>query len=129
MIALTVAMIHLHGVEIWWASRSSNSGYYEANVYSRRLASPSIQQAYSIGVSFTTFARGRYRHCDNQISDLLGSHTTCRLSVRALICFGRRVCLSVCLLSVCPASYLGNYARYARNFVALKRNRGRRARI
>jgi len=44
--------------------------------------------------------------------------------VRAF-CFGRRVCL----LSVCPASDLGNYARYARNFVALIGNWGRRARI
>jgi len=34
-----------------------------------------------------------------------------------------------CLLSVCLASDLGNYARYAWNFVTPVRNRGRRARI
>jgi len=56
---------------------------------------------------------------------LLGSHT---YSVRAF-CFGRRVCLSVVCLSVCPASDLGNYVIYARNFVTPIRNRGRRARI
>jgi len=33
-----------------------------------------------------------------------------------------------CRLSVCPASDLGNYARYARHFVTSIRNRGWRAR-
>jgi len=41
------------------------------------------------------------------------------------VCFGR----NVCCLSVCPASDLGNYARYVWNFVAFRGNRGHRARI
>jgi len=39
------------------------------------------------------------------------------------------ICLSVCCLSLCPASDLWNYVRYTRNFAAPIRNRGRKARI
>jgi len=60
---------------------------------------------------------------------LLGSHTYSVLCENLL--FRSPRLSSVCRLSVCLSRGISkkNYARYARNFITLIRNRGRRARI
>jgi len=64
----------------------------QSNCHTRTAASESPSPQLEMGSAAITKLR------------LLGAHT---YSVRAF-CFGRRVCLSVCRLSVCPASDLDN---------------------
>jgi len=100
------------------AYRIISHTFYSSRISPQQYQHPSSIQLHLVLVCYNSL----HASTDNYLFRLA------HFSVRHLW-NGRRVCLSVVCLSVCPTSDLENYATQARNFVIFIGDQGQRARI